>query len=1005
MNLLQFFPSYPKIDNDSFYQELYEKREFYELSKRESVSKLYKNHQLMTARFLSPWTNMYYDSLFLIHDTGTGKSASAACLLNTLKNFNPNIKMLYLTNNETLLDNFKEELMKHCPYLQEKLQNSYDKKKNTLFKMERLEFTTFASFANLFIKNKVDKMGIALKYTDSLIILDEVHNLVSESLQSYRQIVEFLDSIPRKKVVSMTATPMRDNVIESIYLLNLVLPKDKKLPTGDNFINQYFNIEKLESLDTFHLQNLETYSWKSESLKNEFKKKIKGYVSVFRQQADDVKIQYIGKPISPIQFTPVFTEEMFDLQRKNYMKSFNMDRKLSTDETTKKDGSFYANSLQATLMVFPDGSWGTAGTATYVNPKTEKFYNKFFSELSWTEGMTNEEQLDIVRRFSTVYFNVIKDILESTDKCVFVYCDKINGSGVLRLINLLVQRFKFSLLKHDEIDWNNKKNRCIFLNETEGKKINVQHLLKLFNDKRNKNGEYIRVIFGTDKTKEGISLKNIQKIHILTPGWNFGKSNQAIGRGVRLYSHVDLEDPKVDIFLHCAVPDMEHLPFSVNFIQYLRSEIKEKNIFMLSHTFLTSAIDCQVNYYNNFRHAEDYSAACFFEKCKYNCQGISKKNPKFLQNGNFNTLYIDSAIQTIIPKLLDFVKEQEKYIFLWNELTQLFTYTDFELFSVLEKIINEPIPLFTKDGSILFLKRKLDTFYFTSGYSESVFGNEILNDFSQYHSCFKPNKNVQSMHKELFDDSESFLYFMETFKKLIDDNDFVTAKKYISSWSFSILSIVLTEIPIEIIGKLFPFKKDGFKYILKINNEKYKLDMTNKTLELDTQKKQELDTKEKEESAAGVDLEKQNPYGFYGIMTSKGEFKIRDVSNKIMTGDTKSKTKGQNCKSLLVDKIIYYIMKLEIATPEFLQIILQWIPDKKKINTEKVKILAFEDSDFDVYFEKNAMQFQKYFATEQDFPIETKKMFTYLDLLRQNKNILCKELLNLMNKKKILING
>ena len=199
MNLLQFFPSYPKIENDSFYQELYEKREIYELSKRESVSKLYKNHQLMTARFLSPWTNMYYDSLFLIHDTGTGKSASAACLLNTLKTFNPNIKMLYLTNNDTLSDNFKEELMKHCPYLQEKLQKSYDKKKNTLFKMERLEFSTFASFANLFIKNKVDKMGIALKYTDSLIILDEVHNLVSESLQSYNQILEFLDSIPRKK--------------------------------------------------------------------------------------------------------------------------------------------------------------------------------------------------------------------------------------------------------------------------------------------------------------------------------------------------------------------------------------------------------------------------------------------------------------------------------------------------------------------------------------------------------------------------------------------------------------------------------------------------------------------------------------------------------------------------------------------------------------------------------------------------------------------------------------
>ena len=82
-----------------------------------------------------------------------------------------------------------------------------------------------------------------------------------------------------------------------------------------------------------------------------------------------------------------------------------------------------------------------------------------------------------------------------------------------------------------------KKDRLIFLADED-----IQELVEMFNNPNNRHGEYFRVIFGTDKTTEGITLKNIQEIHITTPGWNFGKKNQAEGRDIRIGSHSALLD-------------------------------------------------------------------------------------------------------------------------------------------------------------------------------------------------------------------------------------------------------------------------------------------------------------------------------------------------------------------------------------------------------------------------------------------------------------------------------
>ena len=108
MDFVDFFPKYANISNPHFYQNLYEQKEFYDLTGPGKIKSFY-HHQLIPQRFLSPWT--FYQSLFLVHETGTGKSGCVAAVLDLLKHHRSSMPFIYVTYNETLVKNFKQEIL------------------------------------------------------------------------------------------------------------------------------------------------------------------------------------------------------------------------------------------------------------------------------------------------------------------------------------------------------------------------------------------------------------------------------------------------------------------------------------------------------------------------------------------------------------------------------------------------------------------------------------------------------------------------------------------------------------------------------------------------------------------------------------------------------------------------------------------------------------------------------------------------------------------------------
>ena len=804
MDLAELLPDYPEISSPEFYQDLYLKKEFNYLKSGKKVGKFYP-WQLVVSRFISNWT--LYQSLILIHDTGVGKSGSAAAAFDGLKKFNPYLQTLYITNNDTSLDNFKKEIFKLSPLLYDpKVMDSenYVSKRNSILSKAGFTFTTYYKFA---MEIKKESSSLKKQWEGQLIIMDEIHHLVShdveipveiriaekakaktknkiaalfkskDALKPYDEILAFLDKLTFKKMLLMTATPMRNSPTEIAPLLNLVLPKTEKLPIGEAFVKEYFNSEANPS-------KIPLLTWKTGKDKK-FLEKCKGYISVVKQKVD-VDVEYMGNIYAPMKYFKLVAAQMEKIQMKGYKRAYLKDT--SSKAPGSDSTSFYSHSQQASLFVFPNFMYGIRKENKYI--KDGSFTKDFVKEtgmipfinkkpiasLTAADLKILQDNLAILRTMSSTYAGVIQQLLENRTKQMYIYCDKINGSGILLCIQLLTQFFGYSQLSSPKKFVKKEAPRIIYLHDV-GKdttKADIQLLIDEFNHPENTQGRYIQAIFGTDKTREGISLRRIEQIHICSSDWNFGKIFQAMGRGIRLQSHAGMPPgTKVEIFMHCAVPSKsreleakiidvnqepeqqqqqqqqqeqqqqqvaqqqggaaaappatpadqvgptgpftrKQLLTSIDFYRYYRSELKDINIKIIEYPLLRSAMDCQINKkHNSRRRFTDGSPQCMYQDCKYKCVGIpSNIDSMPIDTTTYNLYYLEEFFQ----KTIDFIKElfTKKTILHLNDIlaeAEAKSFTKKQVIDTLSIILNEPRKITFFDGRQLYLNAAQDTFY------------------------------------------------------------------------------------------------------------------------------------------------------------------------------------------------------------------------------------------------------------------------------------------------------
>lgn len=108
--------------------------------------------------------------------------------------------------------------------------------------------------------------------------------------------------------------------------------------------------------------------------------------------------------------------------------------------------------------------------------------------------------------------------------------------------------------------------------------------------------EPVKVIIASRTASEGINLFGVREMHILNPWHNLNRLSQAIGRGLRTWSHIDLpkEERNITVYLYAATFKNNEKE-TVDLKIYREAEAKAINIGDVETVLRRNAIDCALN--------------------------------------------------------------------------------------------------------------------------------------------------------------------------------------------------------------------------------------------------------------------------------------------------------------------------------------------------------------------------------------------------------------------------
>ena len=573
-DISKYIPTYPQVGSPSLSEKLSAHLEFRDESFQQSN---FFKHQQMISRFISPRTS--YRSLLFFHEMGSGKTCTAVSICETffMNRSDTNIQSaLVLCRGQTLVDNFSNEIINICA------KKKYHGSKTREFR-SRYKFSTFDVFSRTGAQHPE-------LYKNSIIIIDEAHRLVTTGEDGtpshvYNSIRDFIHTVQGCRLILLTGTPMRDDASEILKLMEL-MPDIPEVPESVG--------------DTQLLRSL-----------------LYGRVSHVSTIESGVQKVYVGTSIGGLQHLKVYPSTMSSFQDSEYMRVY--DRR-----------NIFIDARQASLFVFPKGE--TFNTSFKITVKRGKKFTES-QEGKNTYAMSDSLRNSIMRfgleTFSPKYKTVIDILEKNKSELAFVYCEFVEGSGCI-LFSKILEMYGYT--RSTGKDTSPALRYAIVTNKTTSEKQTAR-IISRFNARDNMYGEYIRVIIGSRVMSEGVSLKNVRQVHILTPHWNYAETDQAVARSIRSMSHVDLLSdgvvPVVNIYHHVSV-SRGTVSQSIDLQMYVLSEKKDIEIKRVERILKECAFDCAILPHSV--KGDDFSRECDYMRCEYVCPTDRTSGSKALED-------------------------------------------------------------------------------------------------------------------------------------------------------------------------------------------------------------------------------------------------------------------------------------------------------------------------------------------------------------------------------------
>ena len=887
MEVYDFLPTYTEFDKDtqniiesivgreSSSTSLYHKKEFhdYKLEKiedRPADRGVYLNHQRLMARFLSSHTP--YKGILVMHEPGTGKTCLSVAVIEQIISEGSLFRgALILMKGKNLISNYKKELVEQCTdgkydldETERKLNPNQRKRRLNKKLSDFYQFQTFEIFSKQLATMKDEK--IKALYSNIIIVIDEAHHLrAGNEVGQYNNIYKMLHLVENCKTILMTGTPMIDNPSEIASMMNLILDQSQQLPIGNEFEETY-----MTKKDGIYVLD--------ETKEEELKERLHGRVSFLRSMQSTVSRKFVGEKID-LKYFNQFGLPMESFQLEHYEKA------LTDDE---KEKGVYNSSREASLFVFPNGSYGKKGYDFHTKISDNRVVFKKEVPIITFTGKTIEEKLADLSKQSVKYANCIRILLEEPGNH-FVYLDLVHGSGALVFVNLL-QQFGFVNFKQP----GNKRFALL----TSTTSSTIEEAIQLFNSNGNVDGSKIKVIIGTDVISEGFTLKNVRHVHILTPHWNFSKTDQIIARAFRLFSHQALLEkyPEfvVKIYLYTALtnPDTDDESIkSIDRYMYKFCEDKDISIKSIEHLLKQVSFDCRLTKERNrLPKSFNYTRNCEYEKCNYTCYPDEDDNT--LDLSTYHMHYDMPDILRVMKAISRLFIDRTYY-----SLNELIERLDESLHLIIKTILymsEHKVILHDQHGIHFYLYYDQDWVYLSSKLKDTELFDHFYVDHLPLQLFYDFNHTVSKVYHQ---------NLPKLFRQMKDEVDVEKKKTLLSLFSDRAKELMI-EFAVFSKNQQYEEVDPVREYILQqfasviAHHQQYTVSSM-----LGKDQLRCLEDGKDEWKACGKDITlpkpevKKNIYGYESIYED-GVFKIKTQQEQLPT-DGRKQYKGENCEKMV----------------------------------------------------------------------------------------------------------
>ena len=501
-------------------------------------------------------SNLSSKGLLIFHKIGAGKTCT---VISITQQFIKKMNVIVVVP-AALVGNFRDELRSECGgslYLSpndrsmlKTLKISDKKYKEIIYESDKKidnDYTIYSyhKFIELCKENKI-------KLINTLLVIDEIQNMISDSGTFYSNLKEVIDKSDNKtRIILLSATPMFNTPNEIALTLNLLKLKNE-LPVGNAFNSMFIKTIILKKGIKYELIN-------RDKLDSSLQNIISYYRGAEPQSFPKTILKIVKCKMESFQYKSYRT--ILDSEEQGNFKGYDI---------LKLPINFLLGPRLISNIAFPNKRIDMKGFISLIGKNLKK-HN--------------------IMKYSKKFYKILNKISKSTGS-TFVYSNFKDIGGIKSFIQYLEYNGYVNYNTHGV----GKKRYAVWSgDETTSTKEEIKHT---FNNISNMNGGLIKILLGTPSIKEGVSLLRVQQVHIMEPYWNMSRILQIIGRAIRFCSHKDMEKTRreVEVYIYLAT-----YPGETTIDQYIWQTAIDKQILIsqFEKVLKEMSIDCKLFYNRN----------------------------------------------------------------------------------------------------------------------------------------------------------------------------------------------------------------------------------------------------------------------------------------------------------------------------------------------------------------------------------------------------------------------